>query len=54
MGPLPGSAEDGPVAIRDGSVVAVGKYLVYCEVGAFRAGDDGRTQSSNAGGVARR
>jgi len=25
--------KDGPVALRDGSVLAVGKYLLYCEVG---------------------
>jgi len=24
---------DGPVPVRDGSVIAVGKYLLYCEVG---------------------
>lgn len=24
---------DGPVAVRDGSVIGVGKYLLYCEVG---------------------
>jgi len=28
---------DGPVAIRDGSIVGVGKYLLYCEVGAADA-----------------
>merc|ERR1712046_58513 len=25
--------EDGPVPIRDGSCLAVGKYILYCEVG---------------------
>lgn len=28
---------DGPVAIRDGSMLAVGKYMLFCEVGAAAA-----------------
>lgn len=34
--------EDGPVAIRDGSTLAVGKYLLYCEVGSAASLQDRR------------
>eukprot|EP00927_Polykrikos_kofoidii_P035992 TRINITY_DN3044_c0_g4_i1.p1 TRINITY_DN3044_c0_g4~~TRINITY_DN3044_c0_g4_i1.p1 ORF type:complete len:874 (-),score=141.06 TRINITY_DN3044_c0_g4_i1:124-2520(-) len=34
--------EDGPVAIRDGSTLAVGKYLVSCEVGTSSSLQDRR------------
>jgi predicted component of type VI protein secretion system len=35
---------DGPVPIRDGSVVLVGKYLILCEIGTDRALQDRRSR----------
>jgi len=33
---------DGPIPVRDGSIVAIGKYLLYCEVGEAAALQDRR------------
>merc|ERR1712187_235963 len=38
--------EDGPVSLRDGSTLAVGKYILYCEIDKAEALQDRRRRIS--------